>query len=144
MIYIAGHPILMTCDSKRTSDISEAEIESVFNDLKEFLQKYISENSKFDPFTAEVMYTNLNSRLKGDQLLISWKVCYITDIPGGNKRPDYLKDLDTKQFLQEFKQYNRSYQVLERVLEIDTFILHLGDYKDMEFVIEMSNNFLGE
>lgn len=140
MIYIAGHPILMTCDSKSTSDVTEHEIELALVELKEFLLSFISANTKFDPFTAEVMYSNLNSRLRGDQLLISWKVCYITDIPGNNVRPDYIKDLDYKQFLHEFKQY-KSYQTLDRILELDTFILHIGEYKDMEFVIEMSNNF---
>ncbi len=138
-MYTAGHPILMVCDSKKNTDITELEMEIALNDLEELLLKFISNTTNFDPFHAEIMYTNLSDRLKGDQLIISWKVCYVTDLNRYNKF-NYIKELDTKDFLYEFKIY-KGYNILDRILELDSFVLHAGDYKELEFILGFGEDF---
>ena len=138
-MYIAGHPILMVCDTKKETNINEHEIELILTSLKMALLTFIPENTEFDPFLAEIMYTNLSDRLKGDQLLISWKVGYLTDLLPNNKFKR-IKSLDKLDFLHYLKNYP-CYKILENILELDTFVLHIGEYKDMEFAIEINNDF---
>lgn len=135
MIYTAGHLILLLCDSKRENSITEPEVEQVTETLKDFLMQFIRDNTKFNPFTADVMFSNLSGRLRGDQCMISIKISYITDMPDGKKRFEYITDLDGKQFLHDLKQFNRTYEILDRNLDLDTFILHTGEYKDLEFCL---------
>ena len=138
MIYTAGHPMLIVCDSKKDGNVNEAELEDALNDLQDFLLKFISENTKFDPFCADLLYSNLSTRLRGDQCMISIKISYITEL--GNTRCDYIKDLDSKQFLHEFKFYSNAYNTLDQLLDLETFVLHTGDYKDLEFCLGFGEN----
>lgn len=135
MIYTAGHPILIVCDSKRDSTVNDTEIEQALETTKDYLLQFIRDNTKFNPFNVEVMYTNINSRLRGDQCMISLKISYITDMLDSKSKFEYITELDAKHFLYELKKFKHAYGILDNLLDLSTLVLHTGEYKDLEFCL---------
>lgn len=138
MIYIANHPILIVCDSKKDTDMTEMELERIFLELKETLISYIEETTQFSPFSTEVLYTNLDSRLCGGQMIFSVAVKYLTELINFDLNMKCIQNLEAKEFLYKLKS-TKSYEVLDRILELDTFMIEPGEYKDIEFYSEMNS-----
>ena len=61
MIYIAGHPVLVLCDSKKSYDMTVKEADMVKHDIVETLKDFIIHTTKFDSFSIyiiKIMFRN--------------------------------------------------------------------------------------
>lgn len=140
MIYVADQPILIVCDTKKKTEITDREIEQVNSDLIETLKSFIEQNTEFDPFSADIMYSNLDSRLNGDQFLFSTAVGYLTESNLGASKFHYIEELDKKDFLRLLKS-TKSYDIMDNIMELDTFIIDAGEYKNICFYAEMNSKY---
>ena len=137
MIYIAGHPVLVLCDSKKSYDMTVKEADMVKHDIVETLKDFIRHTTKFDPFSIDIMYSNMENRLCGDQFVLTLKITYLTETFSFNSIP-YIEELDSKHYLNTLK-HIKSYAILDRCLDLDTFELFAEEYKNIEFCSEMNN-----
>ena len=142
MIYIAKHPILIACDSLCDSEMDERYLEDIHNDLKDALCSFINRNTKFNIWYTEVINTNLSDRLKGSQCVISIAVSYITEIIDFNRHMDYIKELDSREFVYFLrKECKRTYELLENCLDMETFEVIPCEYSTMEFRLSIDETF---